>query len=90
MKKFALVLLSIPAIIVLLAATDTRPHLGLPKPAADALAAVLVEEALHPAYYATWQACESLPSWGGLDRKVEKTVTKTLTNLFELSNEFIR
>lgn len=90
MKKFALVLLSIPAVIAILAATDTRPHLGLPKPAADAVATILVEEALHPAYHATWEACENLPSWGGLDRKVEKTVTNTLTNLFELSNEFIR
>lgn len=91
-RLFAVVL-ALGALIAIPATGDLDIEtlsLDLPAPVANAVMAVAIEEGLHPAYRATWQACEVLPSWGGLDRKVEKTITKTLTNVFELSNEFIR
>lgn len=91
-RLFALIL-GLGALIAIPATGDLDVEtlsLDLPTPMANAIMAVAIEEGLHPAYQATWQACDSLPSWGGIDRKVEKTITTFLTSSFEVTNQLVR
>ena len=91
-RLFALVL-GLGALIAIPATGDLDVEtlsLDLPAPMANVVMAKVTEEALHPAYQATWNACESLPSWGGIDRKVEKAITGILTSSFEVTNQLVR
>lgn len=64
--------------------------LDLPAEIANPIMELAISNGLHPAYRATWSACEVLPSWGGIDRAVEESITNLLTTSFEVTDKFVR
>lgn len=64
--------------------------LDLPAEIANPIMELAINNGLQPAYRATWSACSVLPTWGGLDRKVEHTITNLLTTSFEVTDKFVR
>lgn len=64
--------------------------LDLPASLANPIMESVIVNGLHPAYQATWSACEVLPSWGGIDMAVEESLTGLLTTSFEVADKFVR
>ena len=64
--------------------------LDLPVAIAGPIMETVVRQGLHPAYKATYATCSVLPSWGGIDRKVEKSIANFLTESYQVTDRFVR
>lgn len=87
----SLVLTGLTGLIVTSSVTTIEDiSLDLPPTLANSIMELAIIEGLHPAYRATWSACEVLPSWGGIDQAVEHAITDMLTTSFEVADKFVR
>lgn len=87
----SLVLVAFTGIIVTSSEVTVEDiSLDLPAEIANPIMELAINSGLHPAYQATWSACEVLPSWGGIDQAVEESITNLLTTSFEVADKFVR